>query len=83
MSDKKTAIVTGASGGIGAGLVDALLKNSYNVVATSRGASQSLADRAKTAAPVWFSSMAISVSPRPQSKLLKLQSSTSEPSMFW
>lgn len=51
MSDKKTAIVTGASGGIGAGLVDALLKNSYNVVATSRGASQSLADRAKTAAP--------------------------------
>jgi NAD(P)-dependent dehydrogenase (short-subunit alcohol dehydrogenase family) len=35
MSDKKTAIVTGASGGIGAGLVDAFLKEGYNVVATS------------------------------------------------
>ncbi len=42
MSDKKTAIVTGASGGIGAGLVDAFLKQGYNVVATSRNASQSL-----------------------------------------
>ena len=42
MSDKKTAIVTGASGGIGAGLVDAFLKLGYNVVATSRNASQSL-----------------------------------------
>jgi NAD(P)-dependent dehydrogenase (short-subunit alcohol dehydrogenase family) len=35
MSDRKTAIVTGASGGIGAGLVEAFLKESYNVVATS------------------------------------------------
>jgi len=35
MSDKKTAIVTGASGGIGTGLVDAFLKDRYNVVATS------------------------------------------------
>jgi ABC-type uncharacterized transport system substrate-binding protein len=35
MSDKKTAIVTGASQGIGAGLVKAFLKASYNVVATS------------------------------------------------
>ena len=35
MSDKKTAIITGASGGIGAGLVDAFLKAGYNVVATS------------------------------------------------
>ncbi len=35
MSDKKTAIVTGASGGIGAGLVEAFLKEGYNVVATS------------------------------------------------
>jgi len=43
MSDKNTAIITGASGGIGAGLVEAFLKDGYHVVATSRSASQSLA----------------------------------------
>jgi NAD(P)-dependent dehydrogenase (short-subunit alcohol dehydrogenase family) len=32
----KTAIVTGASRGIGAGLVEAFLKRGYNVVANSR-----------------------------------------------
>jgi NAD(P)-dependent dehydrogenase (short-subunit alcohol dehydrogenase family) len=42
MSDKKTAIVTGASGGMGAGLVEAFLKEGYNVVATSLDASKSL-----------------------------------------
>ncbi len=42
MSDKKTAIVTGAGGGIGAGLIDAFLKEGYNVVATSLHASQEL-----------------------------------------
>jgi NAD(P)-dependent dehydrogenase (short-subunit alcohol dehydrogenase family) len=42
MSDKKTAIVTRASGGIGAGLVDAFLKKGYNVVATSLNTSRSL-----------------------------------------
>jgi NAD(P)-dependent dehydrogenase (short-subunit alcohol dehydrogenase family) len=42
MSGKKTAIVTGASGGIGAGLVDAFLKEGYNVVATSLNTSRSL-----------------------------------------
>jgi NAD(P)-dependent dehydrogenase (short-subunit alcohol dehydrogenase family) len=42
MSDKKTAIVTGASRGIGAGLVEGFLKEGYNVVATSLDASQSL-----------------------------------------
>jgi NAD(P)-dependent dehydrogenase (short-subunit alcohol dehydrogenase family) len=42
MSGKKTAIVTGASQGIGAGLVEAFLEEGYNVVATSRDASQSL-----------------------------------------
>jgi NAD(P)-dependent dehydrogenase (short-subunit alcohol dehydrogenase family) len=41
MSDKKTAIVTGASQGIGAGLVEAFLEEGYNVVATSRDVSQS------------------------------------------
>jgi NAD(P)-dependent dehydrogenase (short-subunit alcohol dehydrogenase family) len=42
MSDKKTAIITGASGGIGKGLVEGLLRDGYNVVATSRQADQKL-----------------------------------------
>ena len=42
MSEKKTAIVTGASGGIGAGLVQAFLKERYRVVATSLNASKKL-----------------------------------------
>jgi NAD(P)-dependent dehydrogenase (short-subunit alcohol dehydrogenase family) len=42
MSGKKTAIVTGASGGIGAGLVEGFLKEGYNVVATSRDATRKL-----------------------------------------
>jgi NAD(P)-dependent dehydrogenase (short-subunit alcohol dehydrogenase family) len=41
MSDKKTAIVTGASQGIGTGLVEAFLREGYNVIATSRDVSQS------------------------------------------
>ena len=41
MSGKKTAIVTGASGGIGAGLVEEFLKRDYSVVATSLNASRS------------------------------------------
>lgn len=41
MPDKKTAVVTGASGGIGAGLVEGFLKEGYNVVGTSRDATQS------------------------------------------
>jgi len=42
MSGKKTAIITGASGGIGAGLVEAFLNEGYNVVATSLNTSRSL-----------------------------------------
>ncbi len=42
MSGKKTAIVTGASGGIGAGLVEEFLKQHYNVVATSLNTSPAL-----------------------------------------
>lgn len=34
MSANKAAIVTGAERGIGAGLVEGLLKDGYNVVAT-------------------------------------------------
>jgi NAD(P)-dependent dehydrogenase (short-subunit alcohol dehydrogenase family) len=45
MPDKKTAIVTGASGGIGSGLVEAFLKYGYGVVATS------LTTRTLTASP--------------------------------
>src|SRR5580658_1125475 len=43
MSGNKTAIITGASGGIGAGLVEGFLREGYNVVATSREASRKLA----------------------------------------
>ena len=42
MSGKKTAIITGASGGIGAGLVEAFLQAGYNVVGTSRDANRKL-----------------------------------------
>jgi 3-oxoacyl-ACP reductase-like protein len=42
VSDKKAAIITGASHGIGAGLVAAFLKEGYSAVATSRNVSQSL-----------------------------------------
>jgi NAD(P)-dependent dehydrogenase (short-subunit alcohol dehydrogenase family) len=42
MPDHKTAIITGASRGIGTGLVEAFLKQGYNVVATSRNVSQQL-----------------------------------------
>jgi len=42
MPDHKTAIITGASRGIGAGLVEAFLKQGYNVVATSRNVRQQL-----------------------------------------
>jgi NAD(P)-dependent dehydrogenase (short-subunit alcohol dehydrogenase family) len=42
MSGNKTAIITGASGGIGAGLVEGFLREGYNVVATSRDANRKL-----------------------------------------
>ena len=42
MSGKKTAIITGASGGIGSGLVQGFLEKGYNVVATSRKANREL-----------------------------------------
>jgi NAD(P)-dependent dehydrogenase (short-subunit alcohol dehydrogenase family) len=42
MPGKQTAIITGASGGIGAGLVEGFLREGYNVVATSRDANREL-----------------------------------------
>ena len=42
MPGKKTAIITGASGGIGAGLIEGFLTEGYNVVGTSRDASRKL-----------------------------------------
>ena len=42
MPDKKTAIITGASGGIGAGLIEGFLREGYNVVGTSREAGREL-----------------------------------------
>jgi NAD(P)-dependent dehydrogenase (short-subunit alcohol dehydrogenase family) len=43
MSSKGTAVVTGASRGIGAALVKALVKAGYNTVATSRSINQGVA----------------------------------------
>jgi NAD(P)-dependent dehydrogenase (short-subunit alcohol dehydrogenase family) len=42
MSGNKTAIITGAAGGIGAGLVEGFLREGYNVVATSREANRKM-----------------------------------------
>ena len=42
MPGKKTAIITGASGGIGSGLVEGFLEEGYNVVATSRDTNRKL-----------------------------------------
>ncbi len=42
MPDQKTAIITGAAGGIGSGLVEGFLNAGYRVVATSRNTSRSL-----------------------------------------
>jgi NAD(P)-dependent dehydrogenase (short-subunit alcohol dehydrogenase family) len=42
MSGKKTAIITGASGAIGAALVARFLQEGYNVIATSRHINQKL-----------------------------------------
>src|SRR6202023_645738 len=39
--DQKTVIVTGASQGIGAGVVQAFLSRGYNIVGTSRNATKS------------------------------------------
>ena len=64
MSGKKTAIVTGAQQGIGAGLVEGFLKNGYNVVATSLNPpNRSMPHLA------WFSSKATSRSKRRLPKL--------------
>lgn len=43
MSDRKTAIITGALGSIGTGLVQGFLQQGYNVVGTSLNSSQTLA----------------------------------------
>ena len=42
MPNSQTAIITGASGGIGKGLVEGFLEEGFNVVATSRDASRKL-----------------------------------------
>jgi NADPH:quinone reductase-like Zn-dependent oxidoreductase len=42
--NQKTVIVTGASQGIGAGVVQAFLARGYNVVGTSRSATKSKED---------------------------------------
>jgi NAD(P)-dependent dehydrogenase (short-subunit alcohol dehydrogenase family) len=47
MSGRKTAIITGASGGIGSGLVEGFLREGYNVVATSRDASRTFTNSSR------------------------------------
>src|ERR1700733_5872171 len=42
MSGTRTAIITGASGGIGTGLIEGFLREGYNVVGTSREANREL-----------------------------------------
>ena len=42
MSVKQTAVITGAAGGIGTGLVEGFLREGYNVVGTSREATRKL-----------------------------------------
>lgn len=42
MPGKQTAIITGAAGGIGLGLVEGFLAEGYNIVATSRSANRKL-----------------------------------------
>jgi len=42
MPGKKTAIITGASGGIGTGLIEGFLREGYNVVGASREANREL-----------------------------------------
>ncbi|MGA8539982.1 MAG: SDR family oxidoreductase [Terriglobales bacterium] len=54
MPDTKTAIVTGASWGIGVGLVEAFLQQGYNVVATSLNVTQSSILPSMTASPTLF-----------------------------
>ena len=49
MVTKKTAIVTGAQQGIGAGIVEGFLESGYNVVATSLNASKTLTATANLA----------------------------------
>lgn len=48
MQTRKTVVITGASQGIGAGLVNAFVDRGYNVVATSRQVSASDAFRASS-----------------------------------
>jgi NAD(P)-dependent dehydrogenase (short-subunit alcohol dehydrogenase family) len=51
MSGKKTAIITGASGGFCAGLVEGFLREGYNVVATSRDANRKLTTSGSLVSP--------------------------------
>jgi NAD(P)-dependent dehydrogenase (short-subunit alcohol dehydrogenase family) len=61
MASNKTVIVTGASQGIGAAVVQAFLGRGYNVVATSRSVSKAGFAPRRTSP----SSMETSVKPRP------------------
>jgi NAD(P)-dependent dehydrogenase (short-subunit alcohol dehydrogenase family) len=76
MSDKKTAIITGASGSIGA--VEAFRKKGHNVVATSLNASRWL-----TSSPNLVLVDGDIGKQETAGKAVEAATSTSERSMFW
>ncbi len=78
MPDSKTAIVTGASGGIGAALVEGFLQQGYNVVATSRHATQNLTASARVV--LVDGDIA---SQETAARTVETAMAASEPSMFW
>ena len=78
MSDNKTATITGPSQGIGAGLVEAFLKERYNVVATARAVSQSL-----TASPSLVLIDGDIGKQETAAKAVEAAIKTSAPSIFW
>src|SRR5271166_2481280 len=78
MPGKKTAIITGASGDIGAALVEGFLREGHNVVGTFREANRKLITSGSLVSP-----MAILATSERLPVLSMQRSTTSEASTFW